>query len=69
MAFSSRPSQQHQVPLICRDGELDPRVRVRHREHPSAAALADPEDAQQDAGTVGDVDRQPCDGSGGDAGG
>ena len=43
-------AQQLQVALVGADGELEARVRVGHRQHLRAAALADAEHAQQDAG-------------------
>ena len=44
------------MPFVGADRELDARVCVvGHREHARAAALADPEHAQQHAGAVGDV--------------
>ena len=69
MAFSSRPRSSEQVPLVGADTRVrsaDARSSSRAR---GAAALADAEDAQQDAGAVGHVDGQPRDGGGGDAGG
>ena len=69
MALSSRPRRSCRWRSSALTASSIAVVRVRHREHARAAALADAEHAQQDAGAVGDVDRQPRDGGGGDAGG